>query len=89
MPGNYDTGMELLIESANALEMAGGACDSAEDADRFYALSKRVRNYLALSRATTTLGMPRIVSNENRLTDDQVIHRTGEFNGSHIRVLPD
>ena len=41
------------------------------------------------SRPTTTLGMPRIVSDGTRLTDEDVIHRTGEFNKSHIRMLPD
>ena len=89
MPAVYDTGMELLVEAANALDVAGGACDSSEDGDRFFALALRVRNYLSMSRATTTLGMPRIVSDETRLTDDRVIHRTGEFNGSHIRILPE
>jgi hypothetical protein len=89
MTGAYDTGMDLLIESANALDMAAGACESSEDAERLFGLADRIRSYLAMSRPTTTLGMPRIVSDEARLTDEDVIHRTGEFNKSHIRVLSD
>ena len=89
MTGAYDTGMDLLIESANELDMAAGACESSEDAARLFALADRIRSYLATSRPTTTLGMPRIVSDEARLTDEDVIHRTGEFNKSHIRMLSD
>jgi hypothetical protein len=89
MAGAYDTGMELLIESANELDLAAGACESSEDAARLFALADRIRSYLALSRPTTTLGMPRIVSDDARLADENVIHRTGEFNKSHIRVLSD
>ena len=83
----YDTGLDLLIESANELDMTAGACESSEDAARLSALADRIRNYLAMSRPTTTLGMPRIVSNEVRLTDENVIHRTAGFNQSHIRIL--
>ena len=85
----YDTGMDLLTESANALEMAAGACESSDDAACLFALTDRIRNYLAMSRPTTTLGMPRIVSDHPRLTDENVIHRTGESNKSHIRILSD
>ena len=87
MTGAYDTGMDLLIESANELELAAGACESSEDAARLFALAERIRSYLAMSRPTTNLGMPRIVSDEVRLTDENVIHRTAEFNTSHIRIL--
>ena len=87
MTGRYDTGLDLLIESAKELELAAGACESPEDAARLFALADRITTYLATSRPTTTLGMPRIVSDETRLTDEAVIHRTGEFNKSHIRVL--
>jgi len=87
MTGAYDTGMDLLIESANELELAAGACESSEDAARLFALAARIRSYLAMSRPTTNLGMPRIVSDEVRLTDENVIHRTAEFNTSHIRIL--
>ena len=89
MTGAYDTGMDLLIESAATLEMAAGACESSEDAAGLFALADRIRSYLAMSRPTTTLGMPRIVSDDARLTDEDVIHRTGEFNKSHIRILSD
>jgi hypothetical protein len=89
MAGAYDTGMELLIESANELEMAAGACESSEDAARLFGLADRIKSYLAMSRPTTTLGMPRIVSDDARLTDEDVIHRTGDFHRSHIRILSD
>jgi hypothetical protein len=89
MAGAYDTGMELLIESANELDMAAGACESSEDAARLFALADRIKSYLAMSRPTTTLGMPRIVSDDARLTDEDVIHRTGDFDRSHIRILSD
>ncbi len=87
MTGAYDTGMDLLIESANELDMGAGACESSEDAARLAALAERIRSYLAMSRPTTNLGMPRIVSDEVRLTDEDVIHRTAESNKSHIRIL--
>jgi hypothetical protein len=83
----YDTGMDLLIESANELEMAAGACESPADAARLSALADRMRRYLATSRPTTNLGMPRIVSDTARLQDENVIHRTAKSNTSHIRIL--
>ena len=89
MTGAYDTGMDLLIESANELDLAAGACESSEDAARLYALADRIKGYLAMSRPTTTLGLRRIISDGARLTDEDVIHRTGEFNQSHIRILSD
>jgi hypothetical protein len=87
MTGAHDDGMGLLIESANALDLVAGACESSEDAARLFALADRVRSYLAMSRPTTMLGMPRIVSDDARLTDENVIHRTAESNKSHIRIL--
>ena len=88
MAGAYDTGMELLIEAAHVLDLAAEACESPEDADRFGALADRVRGYLAVSRPTTTLGMPRIAPETNRLTEESVVHRSGASQQSHIRVLP-
>jgi hypothetical protein len=87
--GAYDTGMELLIESADALDMAGNACDTSEDAALFTSVADRIRAYLAVSRPSTTLGMPRIPSQENRLTEEAVIHRSGASQPSHIRVIPE
>jgi hypothetical protein len=87
--GGYDTGMDLLIEVVHALDMAGDACEAPEDAARLLALADRVRSYLAASRPTTPLGMPRISSSDNRLTDERVIHRSGTVEQSHIRLLPD
>jgi hypothetical protein len=89
MNGANDTGMDLLIESANALDMVAGACESSEDAARLFALADRIRSYLTMSRPTTTLGMPRIVSDVVRLTEEDVIHRTEEFNKSHVRIVSD
>lgn len=89
MTGANDTGMELLVESANMLDVTAGACESSEDAACLYALADRIRSYLATSRPTTTLGMPRIVSDAARLMDEDVIHRTEEFNKSHVRILSD
>ncbi len=83
----YDTGMDLLIEAAGELEMVAGVCESADDAAHLSALADRIRRYLATSRPTTNLGMPRIVSDQVRLTDEEVIHRTAEFSTSHIRIL--
>jgi hypothetical protein len=85
----YDTGMDLLIEAADELEMVAGACESADDAAHLSALADRIRRYLATSRPTTNLGMPRIVSDHARLTDEEVIHRTAELSTSHIRILSD
>jgi len=89
MVGAYDTGMDLLVEAANALDAAGAACDAAEDATYLTSVSDRIRRYLAVSRPSTTLGMPRIPSDQNRLTDDTVVHRSGENQPSHIRVISD
>ena len=89
MTPTYDTGMDLLIESANELELVAGACESAQDAARLSALVDRIRRYLATSRPTTNLGMPRIVSDNARLEDQDVIHRNAESSSSqsHIRIL--
>lgn len=84
----YDTGMDLLVEAARTLDQAAQACESDEDASRFVALAERVRNYLAVSRPTTTLGMPRIPEGTNRLADEAVIHRSESSRQAHIRVLP-
>ena len=87
--GAYDTGFDLLLEAADALDLAGKACDAPEDATRFTSVAERIRAYLAVSRPSTTLGMPRIPSHENRLTEEAVIRRSGANQPSHIRVIPD
>ena len=89
MVEGYDTGMDLLIEAVEALDLASEACEAPEDAVHFSALADRVRNYLAASRPSTTLGMPRIPSDGNELTDEGVIHRSETVQPSHIRVIPD
>ena len=89
MVEGYDTGMDLLIEAVEALDLASEACETPEDAVLFSALADRVRNYLAASRPSTTLGMPRIPSDGNKLTDEGVIHRSETVQPSHIRVISD
>lgn len=87
MVEGYETGMDLLTEAAAALDLASEACDAPEDAALFSTLADRVRTYLAMSRPSTTLGMPRIPSDSNRLTDEGVIHRSDTVQPSHIRVI--
>jgi hypothetical protein len=89
MVGAHETGMDLLIEAADALDLAGNACDAPEDALRFTSVAERIRAYLAISRPSTTLGMPRIPSHENSLTEEAVIRRSGANKHSHIRVISD
>lgn len=89
MGGAGDTGMDLLVEAAGALDVAATACEAPEDAARLSSLAVRIRRYLALSRSTTTLGMPRIPSSVSQLTHESVVHRSGAVQHSHVRVLPD
>jgi len=88
MGREHETGMDLLIEAADALDMAGNACETKADAILFASLADRILGYLALSRPTTTLGMPRIAAHDNRSTDDTVIQRSGSVQPTHIRLLP-
>jgi hypothetical protein len=87
MTGANETGMDLLIESASTLDLAASACESPADAAYLNGLADRIRSYLAMSRPTTTLGMRRILSEVTRLGDEDVIHRTEEFNKSHVRIM--
>jgi hypothetical protein len=89
MVGGRDTGMDLLVDAVRALDLAADACEAPDDAALFSALADRIRGYLAVSRPTTTLGMPRIPSADNQLSEGDVIHRTDTSGPSHIRVLPD
>lgn len=89
MVGTYDTGMDLLIEAAATLDLAATACEAPEDAERFRSVVERIHRYLAVSRPSTTLGMPQIPSHETRLTDENVIHRSSANQHSHVRVIPD
>ena len=50
--------MDLLIECANALDMAAGACESSEDAARLFALTDRIRSYLATAAPPRLLECP-------------------------------
>ena len=84
-----DTGMDLLIEAADALDRASSACETPEDVIDLSSLADRIRHYLAVSRPTTALGMPRIPSNDSRLADDCIIHRSASKQPSHVRILSD
>ena len=41
MVGGYDTGMGLLIEVVQVLDMASDACEAPEDAARFYGTGRK------------------------------------------------
>jgi len=85
----HDTAMDLLHESADALEAVANACDESEDASRLLALTDRIRRYLATSRSTTTLGMPRITSSGNELSETMVVRRTEAGQYGHVRIVPE
>jgi hypothetical protein len=89
MVENYDTAMQLLTESAAALEASATACDLPEDAEHLGSLAERIRGYLATSRSTTTLGMPRIATAATELTAAQVIRRTEECQYGHVKIVPE
>lgn len=85
----YDTAMDLLHESVGALEASAVACEEQADADRLQQLADRIRRYLATSRPTTTLGMPRIASESSELTAAQVVRRSEEDRYGHVRIVPE
>jgi len=85
----YDTAMDLLHESLDALEASAVACEEQADADRLQHLADRIRRYLATSRPTTTLGMPRIASESAELTAAQVVRRSEEDRYGHVRIVPE
>lgn len=79
------TGLELLQEAAEVLELVAGACEREEDAGDLLDLAGRLRSYLASSRPTTPLGMPQIKSEPVRLTEEMVVHSASR---THIRIVP-
>jgi hypothetical protein len=89
MAETYDTAMDLLHESADALEASADACEEPTDAAHLLALAERIRRYLATSRPTTTLGMPRIASAGNELSAAMVIRRAEENHYGHVRIVPE
>jgi hypothetical protein len=88
MGTGHDTGMDLLLEAASALDLAAEACEDPEDAAGFAALADRVRGYLAVSRPTTTLGMPRIPSTRKPPLGPDAVNRSGADRQTHIRIVP-
>ncbi|MGH9090700.1 MAG: hypothetical protein ACRDZR_04845 [Acidimicrobiales bacterium] len=85
----YDTAMDLLHESAAALEASAVACEEAGDAERLQNLAERIHRYLATSRPTTTLGMPRIASESTELSAARVVRRSDGDRYGHVRIVPD
>jgi len=88
MGSGHDTGMELLLEAAAALDLAAEACEDPADDVRLSGLAERIREYLAVSRPTTTLGMPRIASTNPPRMDPSALDRPGETRQTHIRIVP-
>ncbi len=89
MAESHDTAMDLLHESIDALEASAVACEEPADAERLQHLADRIRRYLATSRPTTTLGMPRIASESAELTAAQVVRRSQEDRYGHVRIVGD
>lgn len=85
----YDTAMDLLHESITALEASAVACEEAGDAERLQHLADRIRRYLATSRPTTTLGMPRIASDSTELSAARVVRRSEDDRYGHVRIVPE
>lgn len=92
MAEGYDTAMDLLLESADALEASAAAATSADDAGtaaHLGQLAARIRRYLETSRPTTTLGMPRITSTSTELSAAMVIRRQDGERFGHVRIVPE
>lgn len=60
------SGLELLEMAADALDASSLACDDPGDGRRLSGLAARIRDYLASSRPSTPVGMPRIVAESGR-----------------------
>jgi hypothetical protein len=89
MADDYDTAMGLLEEAAAVLAATSAACDEAGDAERLSALAERISRYLATSRPTTPLGMPRITSVGTTLSDEMVVRRERDDRYGHVRIVPE
>ena len=85
----HDTAMDLLHESADALEASAAACEEPADAEHLRHLAGRIHRYLATSRPTTTLGMPRIASEATELSATRVVHRSQDDRYGHVRIVPE
>jgi len=64
-------------------------CEDGDDAAELTSLSDRIAAYLASSRSSTMLGMPRIVSAPNPLSEEMVVRRNADSVHGHVRILPD
>jgi hypothetical protein len=89
MAETYDTAMSLLKEASVLLGTAAAMCEDAEDAAELADLSGRIAAYLTSSRSSTMLGMPRIVSAPNPLSEEMVVRRNADSVRGHVRILPD
>jgi len=85
----YDTAMDLLNESAAALERAAEASGDEADTSSFRALSARISRYLMTSRPTTPLGMPHIAATGKELSADMVVRRSEGERFGHVRIVTD
>jgi len=88
MAETYDTALGLLNQAAEALGAAADMCDQPEDAVALSDLAGRILQYLSASRSTTTLGMPRIVSQGNELSEEMVVRRNEDHQRGHVRIVP-
>lgn len=89
MTETYDTAMDLLRESAAALERAAKASSDEADASSLRALSSRISRYLVTSRPTTPLGMPHIATTGKELSADMVVRRSEGERFGHVRIVTD
>ncbi len=87
MAETYDTAMGLLGEAAEVLSAAAAACDEPTDALALSNLADRISKYLASSRSSTMLGMPRIVSSGTELSEEMVVRRNEESQHGHVRIV--
>src|SRR5579872_7499257 len=72
MGDGYDTGMSLLTAAADCLEAA--ATDDEPPGEELSRLAERIRRYLAVSRSTTPLGLPHVLTApQNLLTEEMVV----------------
>jgi len=79
--------MALLEAAADTLAAVASACEDPLDAADLSELATRITNYLSTSRSTTTLGMPRIVSVSNELSDDMVVRQEHGGQSTHVRIV--
>jgi hypothetical protein len=88
MEETYDTAIGLLNQAAETLTSAAQMCEEPADARELVGLADRITAYLATSRSSTMLGMPRIVSSATELSDEMVVRRRDDAQPGHVRIVP-